>query len=219
MVGESLRDALAVYDKNIVYEDGGILKPKLKDHISVKESVFPFNKLYGADLVLGPEMKSTGEVMGISSSFGVSFAKSQISARNNIPTSGTCFLSFVDSDKKEGVQIARGLAKHGFSLVATKGTQAAISSAGIECEVVLKISEGRPNIEDSMKNDAIQMAINTSDNNTSKKDALSIRQEVLKRNIPYFTTIAAAKAALSALDEREGDAWLGAKALQDYLKI
>lgn len=219
MVGESLRDALAVYDKNIVYEDGGVLKPKLKDHISVKESVFPFNKLYGADLVLGPEMKSTGEVMGISSSFGVSFAKSQISARNNIPTSGTCFLSFVDSDKKEGVQIARGLAKHGFSLVATKGTQAAISSAGIECEVVLKISEGRPNIEDSMKNDAIQMAINTSDNNTSKKDALSIRQEVLKRNIPYFTTIAAAKAALSALDEREGDAWLGAKALQDYLKI
>jgi len=218
MMGENLRDSLAYYDKyNIVEEANGLLRPKLKGHVSVKEAVFPFHKLYGADLVLSPEMKSTGEVMGISSNFGVSFAKSQISAGNKIPTGGTCFLSFVDTDKKHAPEIARGLIEHGFKLVATKGTQEAIAAAGLECEVVLKISEGRPNIEDMMKNDEIHMAINTSDNNTSKKDAIVIRQEVLKRSIPYFTTLSAARALILALDEMEGDTWLQATALQDFL--
>ncbi|MDD3854125.1 carbamoyl-phosphate synthase large subunit [Sulfurimonas sp.] len=218
MVGETLRDALKYYDKyNIVEEQNGLLKPRLKGHISVKEAVFPFHKLYGADLVLGPEMKSTGEVMGISSNFGISFAKAQIAAGNRIVTEGTCFLSFVDTDKKHAPEIASGLHKHGFKLVATKGTQAVIEEAGIPCEVVLKISEGRPNIEDSMKNDVINMAINTSDNNTSKKDAVVIRQEVLKRNIPYFTTLSAARALILALDEMKNDSWSNAKALQDFL--
>ena len=218
MMGENLRDSLAYYDKyNIVEEANGLLRPKLKGHVSVKEAVFPFHKLYGADLVLSPEMKSTGEVMGISSNFGVSFAKSQISAGNKIPTGGTCFLSFVDTDKKHAPEIARGLIKHGFKLVATKGTQQVIAEAGLECEVVLKISEGRPNIEDKMKNDEIHMAINTSDNNTSKKDAVVIRQEVLKRSIPYFTTLSAARALILALDEMEGDTWSQATALQDFL--
>src|SRR3989339_1592741 len=218
MVGETLRDALKYYDKyNIVEEQNGLLKPRLKGHISVKEAVFPFHKLYGADLVLGPEMKSTGEVMGISSNFGISFAKAQIAAGNRIVTEGTCFLSFVDTDKKHAPEIASGLHKHGFKLVATKGTQAVIEEAGIPCEVVLKISEGRPNIEDSMKNDVINMAINTSDNNTSKKDAVVIRQEVLKRNIPYFTTLSAARALILALDEMKNDSWSSSKALQDFL--
>jgi carbamoyl-phosphate synthase large subunit len=218
MVGETLRSALEYYDKyDVVQEVNGLLKPKLKDHISVKEAVFPFHKLYGADLVLSPEMKSTGEVMGISSNFGISFAKAQLAAGNKIPTEGTCFLSFVDTDKQHAPEIAKGLHKHGFSLVATKGTQAIIEEAGIPCEVVLKISEGRPNIEDSMKNDAIHMAINTSDNNTSKKDAVVIRQEVLKKNIPYFTTLSAARALILALDEMKNDSWSNAKALQDFL--
>ncbi|MDD3476311.1 MAG: carbamoyl-phosphate synthase large subunit [Sulfurimonas sp.] len=218
MVGDTLRDALKYYDKyNIVMEENGLLKPRLKGHISVKEAVFPFHKLYGADLVLGPEMKSTGEVMGISSNFGISFAKAQIAAGNRIVTKGTCFLSFVDSDKKYAPEIAKGLHEHGFKLVATKGTQAIIEEAGIPCEVVLKISEGRPNIEDSMKNDAIDMAINTSDNNTSKKDAVVIRQEVLKRNIPYFTTLSAARALILALKEMKNDSWTSPKALQDFL--
>jgi len=218
MVGETLRDALKYYDKyDIVAEENGLLKPRLKGHISVKEAVFPFHKLYGADLVLGPEMKSTGEVMGISSNFGISFAKAQIAAGNKIVTEGTCFLSFVDTDKKHAPEIASGLHRHGFKLVATKGTQAVVEEAGIPCEVVLKISEGRPNIEDSMKNDAIHMAINTSDNNTSKKDALVIRQEVLKRNIPYFTTLSAARALILALDEMKNDSWSSSKALQDFL--
>ncbi|MCW8895368.1 carbamoyl-phosphate synthase large subunit [Sulfurimonas sp.] len=218
MVGETLRDALEYYDKySIVQEVNGLLKPKLKGHVSVKEAVFPFHKLYGADLVLSPEMKSTGEVMGISSNFGISFAKAQLSAGNKIPTDGTCFLSFVDTDKRHAPEIASGLHRHGFKLVATKGTQAIIEEAGIPCEVVLKISEGRPNIEDSMKNDEISMAINTSDNNTSKKDAVVIRQEVLKRSIPYFTTLSAARALILALDEMKDDSWSDVKALQDFL--
>lgn len=218
MLGETLRDSLAFYDKyKIVQECNGLLKPKLKGHVSVKEAVFPFHKLYGADLVLSPEMKSTGEVMGISSNFGVSFAKAQLSAGNKIPTQGTCFLSFVDSDKQYAAEIASGLIRHGFQLVATKGTQSMLEKADLSCELVLKISEGRPNIEDSMKNDEISMAINTSDNNTSKKDATVIRQEVLKRNIPYFTTLSAARALILALDEMKNDSWSNPKALQDFL--
>ncbi|MBU1216922.1 carbamoyl-phosphate synthase large subunit [bacterium] len=218
MMGENLRDALAFYDKyNIVEEHNGLLRPLLKGHISVKEAVFPFHKLYGADLVLSPEMKSTGEVMGISSNFGISFAKAQLAAGNKIPTGGTCFLSFVDTDKKHAPEIARGLHKNGFKLVATKGTQAILEEAGIPCERVLKISEGRPNIEDSMKNDEISMAINTSDNNTSKKDAVKIRQEVLKRNIPYFTTLSAARALILALEEMKDESWSSPQALQDFL--
>jgi len=218
MVGETLISSLQYYDKyNIVQEVNGLLKPKLKGHVSVKEAVFPFHKLYGADLVLSPEMKSTGEVMGISSNFGVSFAKAQLSAGNKIPTEGTCFLSFVDSDKIHAKEIAKGLHKHGFKLVATKGTQSVIEEAGIPCQRVLKISEGRPNIEDSMKNDEISMAINTSDNNTSKKDAVVIRQEVLRRSIPYFTTLSAARALILALDEMGDGSWSSSTALQDFL--
>ena len=218
MVGETLRSALEYYDHyKIVTEENGLLKPFLKDHVSVKEAVFPFHKLYGADLTLSPEMKSTGEVMGISSNFGISFAKAQISAGNKIPTSGTCFLSFIDMEKVHAPEIARGLHKHGFKLVATKGTQSIIEAAGIPCERVLKISEGRPNIEDSMKNDEIHMAINTSDNNTSKKDAVVIRQEVLRKNIPYFTTLSAARAVLLALDEMVDESWSDVQALQDFL--
>jgi len=218
MMGETLVSSLEYYDhNNIVHENNGVLKPHLKGHVSVKEAVFPFHKLYGADLVLSPEMKSTGEVMGISSNFGISFAKAQLSAGNKIPTGGTCFLSFVDTDKVHAKEIANGLLKHGFKLVATKGTQAILEESGIKCERVLKISEGRPNIEDSMKNDEIAMAINTSDNNTAKKDAVVIRQEVLKRSIPYFTTLSAARALILALDEMKDDSWSDVKAIQDFL--
>lgn len=218
MMGEKLVDALAYYDKyDIVEVANGLRRPKLKGHVSVKEAVFPFHKLYGADLVLSPEMKSTGEVMGISKNFGVSFAKAQLSAGNKIPTGGICFLSFVDTDKIHAAEIGRGLLKHGFKLVATKGTQSILSDAGIACEIVLKISEGRPNIEDSMKNDEIAMAINTSDNNTSKKDAVVIRQEVLRRSIPYFTTLSAARALILALDEMGDGSWTKSTALQDFL--
>ena len=218
MMGENIEDALAFYDHyRVVMEGNGVLKPRLKEHIAIKEAVFPFNKLYGADLVLSPEMKSTGEVMGISSNFGVSFAKSQMAAGNIIPTSGTCFLSFIDMDKEHAPEIARGLHENGFTLVATGGTQKVIEAADIPCERVLKISEGRPNIEDIMKNGDIHMAINTSDNNTSKKDAVVIRQIVLSRKIPYFTTLSAARATIAALSHIGNDSWNRPQALQDYL--
>ena len=218
MLGDTLRNALAFYDRfDIVIEENGLLKPRLRDHVAIKEAVFPFNKLYGADLVLSPEMKSTGEVMGISSNFGISFAKSQMAAGNKIPVGGTCFLSFIEMDKPSGVEIARGLHEHGFKLVATRGTQKVIETAGIPCEPVLKISEGRPNIEDMMKNGDITMAINTSDNNTAKKDATVIRQIVLRMNIPYFTTLSAARAAIEALAQMKDETWTAPQALQDYL--
>jgi carbamoyl-phosphate synthase large subunit len=218
MLGDSLRGALAFYDNyNIVMEADGLLKPRLKGHVAIKEAVFPFNKLYGADLVLSPEMKSTGEVMGISENFGISFAKSQLAAGNKIPTSGTCFLSFIEMDKAHAPEIARGLHAQGFKLVATRGTQKAIEEAGIPCEAVLKISEGRPNIEDIMKNGGISLAINTSDNKTSKKDAEQIRQIVLRMGIPYFTTLSAARAAIEAMGHMQDDNWMAPHAIQDYL--
>ena len=219
MMGEKLRDALKYYDHyNIVMEENGLLKPRLKGHVAIKEAVFPFNKLYGADLVLSPEMKSTGEVMGISANFGVSFAKSQLAAGNKIPTSGTCFLSFIDGDKKHAPEIARGLHNQGFRLIATRGTQKIIEEAGIPCEAVLKISEGRPNIEDVMKNGEIALAINTSDNQTAKRAPRQIRQIVLRMGIPYFTTLSAARAAIEAMGHMSDESWMSPNALQDYLR-
>ena len=218
MMGENLRDALAFYDTyKVVMEENGLLKPRLKDHIAIKEAVFPFHKLYGADLVLSPEMKSTGEVMGISRNYGKSFAKAQMAAGNIIPSEGTCFLSFIDMDKEHAPEIAKGLHASGFKLLATKGTQKIIEAAGIPCELVLKISEGRPNIQDAMKNGDITMAINTSDNNTSKKDAVVIRQIVLAMNIPYFTTLSAARSAIDALSQMQDSNWNEPQALQEYL--
>ena len=219
MVGDTLRNALKFYDNyNVVMEEHGLLKPRLKGHVALKEAVFPFNKLYGADLVLSPEMKSTGEVMGISDNFGISFAKSQLAAGNKIPISGTCFLSFIEMDKAQAPEIAQGLHTQGFKLVATRGTQKIIEAAGIPCDVVLKISEGRPNIEDMMKNGDIALAINTSDNQTAKKDAQAIRQTVLRSNIPYFTTLSAARAAIEAMSYMGDDSWMKPRALQEFLK-
>lgn len=218
MMGEKLTNALKFYDKNsITYEQDGVYKPKQKDHVAIKESVFPFSKLYGADLTLSPEMKSTGEVMGISKNFGISFAKSQLAAGNKIPHSGVCFLSFKDIDKNEAPHIAKKLQDTGFKLVATRGTQQIIEAAGVACEAVLKISEGRPNIEDMMRNGEISLAINTSDNSKSKKDAEQLRQVVLRMGIPYFTTISGAKAAIEAMMHIGDDRWIEPTALQDYL--
>ena len=213
-----LREALKFYDTfNVVTDDGNVLKPKLKDHIAVKEAVFPFNKLTGSDLILGPEMKSTGEVMGISKSFGISFAKSQFASKNHLPLSGTIFMSLTDHDKDEAAEIGQLFVDLGFKIVATSGTHKVLSSAGVASEVVLKISEGRPNIEDLLKNGEIDMALNTSDNKSSKDDAKRIRQAVLRFNVPYFTTLAAARVSAAAIKEMKVDGALEPKALQDYL--
>ena len=218
MWGETLRDALAVYDKNIVQENNGVLKPKLKGHVAVKEAVFPFNKLTGADLLLSPEMKSTGEVMGISDNFGMAFAKSQSAAKNNLPKAGKVFISLCDLDKEFAPAIAEGLTQNGFTIVATGGTYNIINEAGIECEKVLKVSEGRPNITDLLTNSDISMAINTSEaKESSKDDGKDIRRSVLKMNVPYFTTVAAAIAAVEAIKVLKINDVSTPKSIQEFL--
>jgi len=213
-----LEEALQFYDRyNIVTKGDEVYKPKLKNHISVKEAVFPFNKLPGADLILGPEMKSTGEVMGLSSTFGESFAKAQEACKNVLPSKGKAFLSLTEIDKPFAKEIAQKLIDLGFELTATKGTFKAISEAGIECKKVLKISEGRPNIVDLIKNEEISLVINTSDNKSSKDDAKLIRQQVLSANVPYFTTLSAASSAIESIKFLQQDEF-GVKAIQDYLE-
>ena len=218
MWGETLRDALAVYDKDIVTEGNGVLKPKLKGHVAVKEAVFPFNKLTGADLLLSPEMKSTGEVMGISDNFGMAFAKSQSAAKNSLPKDGKVFISLCDLDKEFAPSIAKGLSENGFTLVATGGTHKAIADAGIECEKVLKVSEGRPNITDLLANGDIAMAINTSEaKESSKDDGKEIRRSVLKMNVPYFTTVAAGLASVEAIKVLKTNDVSTPKSIQEFL--
>jgi carbamoyl-phosphate synthase large subunit len=219
MLGEKLEEALRFYDKyEVVYRDGDILKPKLKNHIAVKEAVFPFNKLDGADLLLSPEMKSTGEVMGISETFPTSFAKSQLASKNPIPRSGKVFLSLTDIDKSHSLEIAQDLIDLGFKLVATSGTHKYFAENGIQSEVVLKVSEGRPNIDDKLKNGEIAFVVNTSDNRASKSDAKQIRQTVLRENIPYFTTLSATKATAEALKEMNQHRF-EVNPIQDYLEM
>ena len=218
MWGESLRSALATYNENLVWEDNGVLKPILKDHVSVKEAVFPFNKLSGSDMILTPEMKSTGEVMGIASNFGEAYAKAQSAAKNSLPIEGKVFISLCDLDKEFAPQIAKGLVEEGFSIVATGGTHKAITDAGIECEKVLKISEGRPNITDAITNGEIALAFNTSDGKeSSKDDGKNIRRAVLKENIPYGTTAATALACIEAMKALRKKDGFGVKSIQEFL--
>ncbi len=219
MIQGDLREALAFYDTfKVVNFDKKIMEPTLKNLVAVKEAVFPFNKLPGSDLILGPEMKSTGEVMGISENFGMSFAKSQFASKNNIPLTGKLFISLTENDKPMAGEIGKAFEKLGFEIVATSGTHTALLEAGVTSEKVLKISEGRPNIDDMIRNEEIALAINTSDNKSSKDDAKTIRQSVLSNHVPYFTTVAAALATAEAIRELQATGGVTEpKALQDYL--
>ena len=219
MVQGDLKEALEYYDRfNMVDFSKKIYEPKKSAHIAVKEAVFPFNKLPGSDIILGPEMKSTGEVMGISEGFGLSFAKSQFASKNYLPLSGTLFISLTQHDKPFAGEIGKMFVELGFDIVATKGTHQALQAAGVASTQVLKISEGRPNIDDMIKNQEIALVINTSDNKASKNDARIIRQSVLANQVPYFTTIAAAKATALAIKAlKQSGSVYEPKALQDYL--
>ncbi len=224
MWGQSLRDAIKAYDKDekivTLSTNTNILVPKLKGHVAVKEAVFPFNKLSGADLILGPEMKSTGEVMGISDDFGKAFAKAQCAAKNHLPeTKGKVFISLADLDKEFAPIIASKLVQLGFTVVATGGTYSIIKDAGIDCEKVLKVSEGRPNITDSLMNEEIVMAINTSDGKeSSKDDGMKIRRTVLRMNVPYVTTVAGALASVEAITASKDKSALAPKSIQEFLQ-
>ncbi|MCX2716762.1 carbamoyl-phosphate synthase large subunit [Helicobacter sp. MIT 21-1697] len=213
-----LYEALCFYDKyNKIDFTSHIFKPKALHYVCLKESVFPFNKLVGAELSLGPEMKSTGEVMGIGKSFGLSFAKSQLACKNTLPTQGEIFLSLANIDKKEGIALARGFIKLGFSICATEGTYRILRENNIESTHILKVSEGRPNIIDSMMNNQISLAINTSDQHSHKEDTHLIRTHIIKNSIPYFTTLSAARVAIEAIKEIQNSNMNEAYALQDYL--
>ncbi len=167
-------------------------------YFSVKEAVFPFIKFPGVDTMLGPEMKSTGEVMGVGRSFGEAFSKSQIAAGAEIPRGGRTFISVRDADQKGIVEVARYFSQNGFEIVATRGTAQVLEAAGIPAQVVNKVSEGRPHIVDMILNDEIDIVINTVSDRQSYEDSFAIRREALQHKVTIYTTLAAAKAASAA---------------------
>lgn len=168
-------------------------------HVAVKESVFPFARFPNVDVLLGPEMKSTGEVMGLDASFERAFAKSQLGAGVRLPLAGTAFISVKDGDKPAAVALARRLTDMGFGIAATRGTAAAIREAGLEVGVVNKVLEGRPHCVDAIKSGAFQLVINTTSGGRSVSDSFDIRRSALTHNVPHYTTLAGARAAVHAI--------------------
>ncbi len=184
-------------------KEQGATEERVPPYFSVKEAVFPFVKFPGVDPLLGPEMKSTGEVMGVGRSFGEAFAKAQIGAGEDLPRSGKVFVSVRNTDKNEAVEVTKELVRLGFSIVATRGTAEAISTAGIACEIANKVTEGRPHIVDMIKNDQIDLIVNTTEGKQAIADSYTIRGAALQHKVPYSTTIAHAYAtslALSCID-------------------
>jgi len=180
--------------------DQGLGEEVVPPYFSVKEAVFPFVKFPGVDTILGPEMKSTGEVMGVGESFGEAFVKSQMAAGVRLPESGVAFISVKNQDKPRAVEVARGLHSLGFSLVATRGTAAAIEAAGIPVQVVNKVAEGRPHIVDMLKNGEIALVINTvEERRNAIADSRAIRTQALAARVTYYTTIAGARAAVEGM--------------------
>ncbi|MPQ77175.1 carbamoyl-phosphate synthase large subunit [Hydrogenovibrio sp. JE_KL2] len=178
----------------------GFTKEERPEHFSVKEAVFPFIKFLGVDPILGPEMKSTGEVMGIGDTFAEAYQKAQLAGGTVLPTSGQAFLSVRQADRVKVVELAKQLIDKGFTILATRGTAKALDEAGIECKVVNKVTEGRPNIVDSIVNEDVDLIVNTSDGSVSIKDSSSIRREALMHKICYTTTMAGALAMVASMD-------------------
>ena len=196
-------------------DDLGIDKEIEIDHVAVKESVFPFNRFPGIDTILGPEMKSTGEVMGIDRNFGTAFWKAQRGAGQELPTEGNVFISVKNKDKRNVVFVAKKLSDLGFRIYATRGTARVLSTNGIAVETINKVSEGRPHIVDLIKNGRINMIINTPSGKNPKLDEVSIRANAVQFGIPYTTTLSGAQAVVNALESITTDA-LRVKPLQDY---
>jgi len=188
-----------------------------RSHFAVKEAVFPFLKFPGIDTLLGPEMLSTGEVMGLSDDFGIAYAKAQIAAGNSLPTCGNVLFSVKESDKKTAVECARNLHKMGFKIIATKGTCIEFIKNNIPSEFVLKMTEGRPNIVDSIINGEIDLIINTTVGKQSIRDSFSIRRTALDRQVPYVTTIRGAEAVTKAIEALKGKK-VTVKPIQSYYR-
>lgn len=197
-------------------EDLGFTKEIIPKHYSVKESVFPFVRFPGVDSILGPEMVSTGEVMGIDDDLDGAFSKSQMAAGNTLPLAGSAFVSVKDDDKNDSVlDMSRRLSRMGFKLMCTKGTSDFLLSNTIENEKINKVIEGRPDVTDHLKNGDIQLVVNTTFGEKEVAQSLSIRRAALMYNVPYFTTVAAAKAGVGAIEVLK-DRGFKVKAIQDY---
>jgi carbamoyl-phosphate synthase large subunit len=192
----------------------GLKRPAIT-HVAVKEAVFPFTRFPGVDPILGPEMRSTGEVMGLDASFEAAFAKSQIAAGQSLPTGGCVFISVRDSDKPAMVKIGNELIELGFTLIATGGTAQYLADAGVPVEPVNKVAEGRPHIVDAMINGRVHLVFNTTQGAQAYRDSFSIRRTALSQNIPYYTTVSGARASVMAIRRlKSGD--LSVRPLQAY---
>ena len=201
MTGRKLKDLhLPVVDM------GGVKELAVREFYAVKSPVFPFNKFRGVDTILGPEMRSTGEVMGISATFGLAFAKAQLAAGQRLPLSGIVFMSVNDHDKRHVAAVAKDLAAAGLRIIATRGTGAALTRAGIELEAVYKVNEGRPNIVDLIKTGKVNLVINTPLGRESFYDEKSIRRAAVRYNVPCITTLSAASAAARGIRAMAGHA-------------
>ncbi|MDH3579604.1 MAG: carbamoyl-phosphate synthase large subunit [Hyphomicrobiales bacterium] len=187
------------------------------EHMAVKEAVFPFARFPGVDPILGPEMRSTGEVMGIDTDYAVAFAKSQLGGGTNIPTSGTVFVSVKDADKDRIVAAVRHLSDMGFDVIATGGTKRHLESHGIECRKINKVLEGRPHVVDAIKNGEVDIVFNTTEGAQALADSASIRRSALLYHIPYYTTLAGAMAVTRAIEAVRADI-LKVAPLQSYVR-
>jgi carbamoyl-phosphate synthase large subunit len=196
-------------------EELGFTQEVIPSHIAVKEAVLPFNKFPGTDTLLGPEMRSTGEVMGIDSDFGRAFAKAELAAGERLPLQGTVFVSMSDRDKAAAVPVAKEFIDLGFTVMATTGTGKALQEQGLDVELVLKLHEGRPHVLDAIKNQKIQLIINTPSGEEAHTDARLIRRTALAYKIPIITTIAGAKATVAAIRSLQNTT-LDVKGIQDY---
>ncbi len=194
----------------------GFTNEVIPTHIAVKEVVLPFDKFTGTDALLGPEMRSTGEVMGIDLDFGKAFAKAVLGANQKLPLQGTIFISMNDRDKTTVIPVAKDLADLGFKLIATAGTCKALKDQGLTVDLILKVHEGRPNIEDAIKNNEIQLIINTPTGSTALEDDRSIRRTALAYKVPIITTIAGAKATAAAIRSLQQQP-LQVKSIQEYV--
>ena len=198
-IGVPLAKVAARCMAGISLKEQGVTEEVIPDYFSVKESVFPFVKFPGVDPLLGPEMKSTGEVMGVGRNFGEAFAKAQLGAGVNLPTSGKVFVSVRERDHQAAVEVAQMLNELGFEVVSTRGTAAKLNENGVECTLVNKVYEGRPHIVDMIKNDEIALIVNTTEGKQAISDSFTIRAAALQHKVSYTTTIAGAKATCMAL--------------------
>ena len=185
------------------------------EHLAVKHPVFPFNKFSGTDIILSPEMKSTGESLGIDTHLGSAFGKAYEATGNKLPLTGTVFISVKDSDKREVIPLARQLLDLGFKIISTRGTAKMLNRNGISCDVVKKIAEGRPNITDHLKNGDVQLVLNTPSGIGPRFDEMKIRQLTVTQGVSCITTLAAGDAIVSAIRAKKE---LGARvvSIQEY---